>query len=84
MAQASAEKLKHAGPAKKERIASVTQREQLAITPGRLCQKEHEQSRQSKVLDHEERESQSEREPYLDEREGDQSKSMKRKAWTPP
>ena len=33
MAQASAEKLKHTGPAKKERVASMPQREQLARTP---------------------------------------------------
>ena len=33
MAQASAEKLEHAGPAEKERVASVPQREQLASTP---------------------------------------------------
>ena len=33
MAQASAEKLEHAGPAEKERVASVPQREQLARTP---------------------------------------------------
>ena len=33
MAQASAEKLKHTGPAEKERVASVPQREQLAATP---------------------------------------------------
>ena len=33
MAQASAEKLEHTGPAEKERVASVLQREQLASTP---------------------------------------------------
>ena len=33
MAQASAEKLEHTGPAEKERVASVPQREQLASTP---------------------------------------------------
>ena len=33
MAQASAEKLVHGGPAEKERVASVPQREQLASTP---------------------------------------------------
>ena len=33
MAQASAEKLEHTGPAEKNRVASVSQREQLAITP---------------------------------------------------
>ena len=32
-AQASAEKLEHTGPAEKERVASVPQREQLARTP---------------------------------------------------
>ena len=32
MAQASMEKLEHTGPAKKERVASVPQREQLART----------------------------------------------------
>ena len=33
MAQASAEKLEHSGPAEKERVAPVPQREQLASTP---------------------------------------------------
>ena len=33
MAQASAETLEHTEPAKKERVASVPQREQLASTP---------------------------------------------------
>ena len=33
MAQASAEKLEHTGPAEKERVASVPQSEQLANTP---------------------------------------------------
>ena len=33
MAQASAEKLKHTGPAEKERVASVPRREQMARTP---------------------------------------------------
>ena len=33
MAQALAEKLEHTGPAEKERVASVPQREQLARTP---------------------------------------------------
>ena len=39
MAQASAEKLKHTGPAEKERVASVPQREQLARTPEPLLPK---------------------------------------------
>ena len=33
MAQASAEKLEHTGPAEKKRVASVPQRKQLANTP---------------------------------------------------
>ena len=33
MAQASAEKLEHTGPAEKKRVASVPQRDQLASTP---------------------------------------------------
>ena len=33
MAQVSAEKLEHTGPAEKERVVSVPQREQLASTP---------------------------------------------------
>ena len=39
MAQASAEKLEHTGPAQKERVASVPQREQLARTPEPLLPK---------------------------------------------
>ena len=33
MAQASAEKLEHTGPAEKERVTSMPQREQMANTP---------------------------------------------------
>ena len=39
MAQALAEKLEHTGPAKKERVASVPQREQLARMPEPLLPK---------------------------------------------
>ena len=39
MAQASAEKLEHTGPAEKEKVASVPQREQLASTPEPLLPK---------------------------------------------
>ena len=54
MAQASAEKLEHTGPAEKERVASVPQREQLANTPEPpLIKGKREQSRLSKVPDHE-------------------------------
>ena len=42
----------------------------------RPCQKEKEQSRQSKAPDHEGGESQGGREPHLGEKEGDQSESM--------
>ena len=65
-------------------MASVPQREQLARTPSRPCQKENEQSRLSKAPDHDGGETQGGREPHLDENEGDQSKSMEWKGWTPP
>ena len=39
MAQALAEKLKHPGPADRERVALVPQREQLASTPEPLLAK---------------------------------------------
>ena len=47
------------------------------------CQKEKEQSRLSRVADHEGGESQGGREPHLGESEGDQSESMERKELTP-
>ena len=47
------------------------------------CQKEKEQSRLSRIPDHEGVESQSGREPHLGQKEGDQSQSMKKKGWTP-
>ena len=76
MAQASAEKLEHTGPAKKERVASVPQREQLARTPERPCQKEKEQSRLSRVPDREGGESQDGQELHLGESEG-----VRARAW---
>ena len=51
MAQAS-EKLEYTGPAKKERVASVPQREQLARTPELPCEKRKEQSCLFRVPDH--------------------------------
>ena len=39
MAQATAEKLEHTGPAERERMASVPQREQLASMPEPLLPK---------------------------------------------
>ena len=50
----------------------------------RPCQKEKEQSRLSKAPDHEGGESQDGREQHLGESEGDQSKNMEWKGWTPP
>ena len=85
MAQASAQKLEHTGPAEKERVASVPQRESSwQERRSRPYQKEKEQSRLSKAPDHEGGESQDGREPHLGEREGDQSESMEWKGWTPP
>ena len=70
MAQASAEKLEHTGPAEKGRVVSVLQRESSwQERRSRLCQKEKEQSRLSRVPDHEGGESQGGREPHLGERE---------------
>ena len=70
-------KLEHTGPAEKERVASVPQREQLVIRQSRLCQKEKEQSRLSRAPNHEEGESRGGREPNLDERE----REMRAGAW---
>ena len=54
MAQASAEKLKHTGPAEKEKVASVPQRESSwQVRQSRLCQKEKEEIRLSRVPDDE-------------------------------
>ena len=77
MAQASAEKLEHTGPAEKERVASVPQREQLASTPEPPLPKGKgtEPSVQS-TRSWEER-------VKVGEKEEDQSESMKRKGWTP-
>ena len=68
MAQASAEKFEHTGPAEKERVASVPQREQLAERRSRLSQKEKEQSRRPTAPDHEGEGSQGERELDLGDR----------------
>ena len=63
MAQASAEKLEHTGPAEKERVASVPQRESSwQERRSRLYQKEKEQSRLSRVPHQEEKASQGKRE----------------------
>ena len=84
MAQASAEKLEHSGPAEKERVVSVPQREQLVSTPEPPLPNGKKQSRQSRAPDVEGGESQGEREQHLGEKEGDQSESIERRGWTPP
>ena len=48
MTQASAEKLEHTGPAEKKRVALVPQ-SSWQVRQNRLCQKEEEQSRLSRV-----------------------------------
>ena len=70
MAQASVEKLEDTGPADKERVVSVPQREQLVNTREPLCQKGKEQSRLSRVPDHEGGETNGGREQHLGECKG--------------
>ena len=81
MAQSLLEKLDHTGPAEKERVASVLQREQLVGTPEPPLSggKGTEPSVPSTDPDHEVGESQRGRKPYFGEREEDQSESMERK-----
>ena len=82
MAQVLAEKLEHTGPAEKERVPSVLQREQLASTPEPPLPKVKgtEPSVQSTRLW--KVKSRGGREPHLVEEEGDKNGSMKRKEWT--
>ena len=51
MAQASAEKLEHTGPAEKERVASVPE-SNWQVRQSRPCQKKKQKSRLSRVPDH--------------------------------
>ena len=68
MVHISAEKLEHTGPAEKEKEASVPQKEiSWQVRQSRLCQREKEQSRQSKALDRIIGESQGEREAHFGE-----------------
>ena len=83
MAPASAIKPEHTGPAEKQRVVSVPQREQLASTPEPPFPKGKKQSRLSRVPDREGGVSQGGREPHLGETEEDQSESMERKGWIP-
>ena len=71
MAQTLAEKLKHTGPAEKEKVASAPQSEQLARTPEPLLPKRKGTEPSSRSQDGEVGESQGERKPQLGEREED-------------
>ena len=62
MAQGSAKKLEHTGPAKKKRVATVPQSEQLASTPEPSLPKKKEQRHLSRSPDSEVEESQGKRE----------------------
>ena len=79
MAQASVEKLEHTGPAKKERVASVPQREHLARTPEPPLPKGEGTELSVKSTRSRGEESQGGREPHLSEKEENQSESMDRK-----
>ena len=78
MAQASAE-IEHTGPAEKERVASVPQREHLASTPEPHLPKrkgtEYQIMRKERVKEGKSR--------TLAREWGNQSGSMERKGWTP-
>ena len=71
MVQASAEKLKQTAPAEKETVAQCHRESSWQVCQSCLCQTEKEQSRQSRVPDHEGGESQGERGPHLGKKEGD-------------
>ena len=80
MAQASAKKLEHTGPAEKERVPQYHRESNWQERWSRFCQKEKEQSRLSRVPDHEGGESQDGRKPHLGEREGEiRARALKRK-----
>ena len=83
MAQALAEKLEMLGLLKRKEWPQCHRESSWQERQSRPCQKEKEQSRLSKVPDHEGGESQGEREPHLSKKEGDQSESMERKGWIP-
>ena len=84
MAQASVEKLEYTGPADKERVASVPQREQLAGTPEPLLPKgkrtavcpEHQIVRWERFMVSESR-------TLARKKRENQIGSMERKRWTP-
>ena len=85
MAQASAEKLVNIlGLPKRKEWPQCHRESSWQVHRSRTCQKEKEQSRLSRVPDHDGGESQDGRKLHLGEREGDQSESMEWKGWTPP
>ena len=81
MVQASAEKLEHTGLLKRNEWLQCHKVSNWQVRENRLCQKDKEQSYQSKSLDCEVRESQGERDPHLGQKEKGQSGSMERKEW---
>ena len=83
MAQASAEKREHTGPAEKESVAAVPQREQLARTPELPLPKGKGTEPSVQGTQSWKRETRDGREPHLGERERNQSESIERKRWTP-
>ena len=79
MAQASAEKLEHTGPAEKKEWLQCHRESSWQVPQSRLYQKDKEQRRQSRAPDRKGGESQGERESHLGEREKDQRGSMERR-----
>ena len=78
MAQALAEKLGHTGPAKKERVASVPQSEQLASMPELSLPKQKGTEPSVQII-----RSCGGRESRWTRERGDQRVSMGRKKWNP-
>ena len=76
ISQASAEKLEHTGLPKRKEWPQCHIESSWQERRSSPCQKEEEQSRQSKAPDHEGGESQGGREPHLGKKEGDQSEEQ--------
>ena len=81
MAQASAEKLEHTGPAERKKWPQCHRVSSWQERQSHSCQKE--KILLSKVPNYEGRESQDGREPHLGKRKEDQSETMRRRGWTP-
>ena len=82
MMQASMEKLKQTEPARKKEFYRCHKMSSWQRHQSHLCLMEKEQSHLFRSPNRKERESQSEREPHLDEKEGNQIGSVRRKEWT--